>query len=276
MPEHSLESIYQRLEEKVKLLREKGIDLELVPQREIWTEPTLAPEDSPVLQSLLQASYRIRGKSLPVVGVPIQSDARHFLAKGISTVNFGPGRPENGVHGTNEHLEISDLMESIKILVLAAGDLLGPGVIWMLSADLVKKAAFNIGFDLVGITQARPLTSLEELFRKGERITFESPFIKATPEERWILGLPRARSIIMVGLSYYAGIPKRRSPTGFFSRSAWEETITRSWERGYPGWGSYFQFDPALVTVLLWIQGPLPERNWPVVPAWGGWVRIPP
>lgn len=127
MPEHSLESIYRRLEEKVKPLREKGIDLELVPQREIWTEPTLAPEDSPVLQSLLQASDRIRGKSLPVVGVPIQSDARHFLAKGISTVNFGPGRPENGVHGTNEHLEISDLMESIKILVLAAGDLLGPG-----------------------------------------------------------------------------------------------------------------------------------------------------
>ncbi len=127
MPGHSLEAIYRRLEEKLLPLQVKGLVLELIPHREVWTEPTLSPENSPVLQSLLHASAKIKGQSLPVVGVPIQSDARYFLAKGIPAVNYGPGRPENGVHGINEHLEINDLVESIKILILAAGDLLGPG-----------------------------------------------------------------------------------------------------------------------------------------------------
>ena len=41
MPGHSLEAIYRRLEEK--LLPSKKAVLELIPHREVWTEPTLSP-----------------------------------------------------------------------------------------------------------------------------------------------------------------------------------------------------------------------------------------
>lgn len=135
----------------------------------------------------------------------------------------------------------------------------------MLSADLVKKAAFKSGFDLAGITQARPLTSLEELFRKRRENNLESLFIKATLEERLDPGLflPGAKSIIMVGLSYYAGAPKKGDHLqGFFSRSAWGRDYHWVLGERLSRLGQLLsEFDPGLVYRTFVDTGPLPERE---------------
>ncbi|NLC37668.1 MAG: tRNA epoxyqueuosine(34) reductase QueG [Clostridia bacterium] len=135
----------------------------------------------------------------------------------------------------------------------------------MLSADLVKGAAFSVGFDLVGITDAGPLTDLGQLLRERRESKLESPFITAAPEERVNpeLFLPGARSIIMVGLSYYTDVSRRGGRLrGLFSRSAWGRDYHRVLGERLSWLGQLLKgFDPGLIYRPFVDTGPLPERE---------------
>jgi acetylornithine deacetylase/succinyl-diaminopimelate desuccinylase-like protein len=64
---------------------------------------------------------------IPVIGVPLYTDARHYAERGIPTVLYGAGPRtilEANAHNADEKLRLNDLRAATKIPALAVGDLL--------------------------------------------------------------------------------------------------------------------------------------------------------
>ena len=93
----------------------------------------------------------------------------------------------------------------------------------MLSADLVKKKAIETGFDLVGITDAKPMreltTLLEERQLQGKEPEFVSDSIEKRLEPKFFF--PKAKSIVMTAVNYYYSAACNESFRSKLSRSAW-------------------------------------------------------
>ncbi|MEH7011694.1 ArgE/DapE family deacylase [Neobacillus niacini] len=87
------------------------------------------PEDTPLIQSLAENWKLILKEDgeLPVHGVPLYTDARHFFAAGIPTIMFGVGpkvlEEANG-HRADENIRLSDLQAATKIIACTLYDLL--------------------------------------------------------------------------------------------------------------------------------------------------------
>ncbi|MDF2788973.1 MAG: peptidase [Neobacillus sp.] len=87
------------------------------------------PENTPLVQALAANWQMILNEEsvLPVHGVPLYTDARHFFAAGIPTVMFGVGpkvlEEANG-HRANENIRLSDLQAATKIIACTLYDLL--------------------------------------------------------------------------------------------------------------------------------------------------------
>jgi acetylornithine deacetylase/succinyl-diaminopimelate desuccinylase-like protein len=70
----------------------------------------------------------VLGVEVPVNGVPLYTDARHYAARGIPVVLYGAGPRtllEANAHNANENLRLSDLRGATKVVALAVADLLG-------------------------------------------------------------------------------------------------------------------------------------------------------
>ncbi|WP_419954231.1 ArgE/DapE family deacylase [Neobacillus niacini] len=87
------------------------------------------PEDTRLIQAL-DANWRSilqEDGELPVHGVPLYTDARHFFAAGIPTIMFGVGpkvlEEANG-HRADENIRLSDLQAATKIVACTLYDLL--------------------------------------------------------------------------------------------------------------------------------------------------------
>jgi acetylornithine deacetylase/succinyl-diaminopimelate desuccinylase-like protein len=68
----------------------------------------------------------ILGVDVPVTGVPLYTDARHYAARGIPVVLYGAGPRtllEANAHNANENIRLSDLCAATKIVALAVADL---------------------------------------------------------------------------------------------------------------------------------------------------------
>ncbi len=66
---------------------------------------------------------------IPVQGVPLFTDARHYAARGIPTVLYGAGPRsmlEARGHNSDENLRLHDLYRASKVLALTLADLLAP------------------------------------------------------------------------------------------------------------------------------------------------------
>jgi acetylornithine deacetylase/succinyl-diaminopimelate desuccinylase-like protein len=67
------------------------------------------------------------GESIPVQGVPLYTDARHYSTAGIPTVLYGAGpktlQEANG-HGADECLRLNDLRKATAVLALTLADLI--------------------------------------------------------------------------------------------------------------------------------------------------------
>ncbi len=67
---------------------------------------------------------------MPVTGVPLYTDARHYAAAGIPIVLYGAGPRsilEANAHNANENLRLDDLRAATKIIAMAVADLCGQG-----------------------------------------------------------------------------------------------------------------------------------------------------
>jgi acetylornithine deacetylase/succinyl-diaminopimelate desuccinylase-like protein len=64
---------------------------------------------------------------IPVKGVPLYTDARHYSARGIPTVLYGAGPRsirEANAHGVDEHIKLSDLKAATRVIEATLRDLL--------------------------------------------------------------------------------------------------------------------------------------------------------
>jgi succinyl-diaminopimelate desuccinylase len=90
------------------------------------------PENTPLVQSLAENWKLVLNEEgeLPVHGVPLYTDARHFFAAGIPTIMFGVGpkvlEEANG-HRADENIRLTDLQAATKIIASTLYDLLAGG-----------------------------------------------------------------------------------------------------------------------------------------------------
>lgn len=72
----------------------------------------------------------VLAEAVPVAGVPLCTDARHYAEAGIPTVLYGAGArtlAEAHVGGPDERLRLDDLAHATRVVALAAGELLETG-----------------------------------------------------------------------------------------------------------------------------------------------------
>lgn len=65
--------------------------------------------------------------TVPITGVPLYTDARHYAERGIPTVLYGAGPRtilEANAHNADENLRLNDLRAATKVVALAVADLL--------------------------------------------------------------------------------------------------------------------------------------------------------
>jgi acetylornithine deacetylase/succinyl-diaminopimelate desuccinylase-like protein len=97
-------------------------------RRLLLAEP-LAPR--PATQRIAAAIQRrakeVLREEVPLAGVPLYTDARHYAAAGIPIVLYGAGPRSLGeanAHNANENLRLNDLRAATKVVAMAVGDLL--------------------------------------------------------------------------------------------------------------------------------------------------------
>lgn len=93
--------------------------------------PAMSPtEDTEALVAAFQEdAERRRGSTLPVLGIPGDTEGRHYAAAGIPTVLFGAGpkTPGDGnVGGPDEFLVLDDLRTATEVVANVVASLLSP------------------------------------------------------------------------------------------------------------------------------------------------------
>jgi acetylornithine deacetylase/succinyl-diaminopimelate desuccinylase-like protein len=103
-----------------------GIGVEV--RRILLAEPLA---ELPGVEKLIAAfkdnAQEVLGETIPVQGVPLYTDARHYTKHGIPTILYGAG-PRTLVeargHNSDENLRLEDLRKATKVVALALSDLL--------------------------------------------------------------------------------------------------------------------------------------------------------
>jgi acetylornithine deacetylase/succinyl-diaminopimelate desuccinylase family protein len=102
-----------------------GISLSV---RQILLAAPLAPLPGSdwIVSAIQRHAQTILRTAVPVTGVPLYTDARHYAARGIPVVLYGAGPKtllEANAHSANENIRLSDLRSATKVVALAAADL---------------------------------------------------------------------------------------------------------------------------------------------------------
>ncbi|WP_233235963.1 M20/M25/M40 family metallo-hydrolase [Bordetella sp. LUAb4] len=80
-----------------------------------------------LIEPLRRHAQAIMGSEIPVQGVPLYTDARHYTHQGVPTVLYGAGPRtlmEARGHNTDENLRLNDLLKATKVVALTLADLL--------------------------------------------------------------------------------------------------------------------------------------------------------
>lgn len=98
-------------------------------RRLMLAEPLTPRPGTERISAAIQRRARVvLGVDVPIAGVPLYTDARHYAAAGIPVVLYGAGPHSLGeanAHNANENLRLSDLRAATKIVAMAVADLLG-------------------------------------------------------------------------------------------------------------------------------------------------------
>ncbi len=80
-----------------------------------------------LVEPLQRNAEAVLGEAVPVYGVPLYTDARHYAAAGIPTVLYGAGPrslTEANAHAADERLPLGDLHKATEVVALTLLDLL--------------------------------------------------------------------------------------------------------------------------------------------------------
>jgi acetylornithine deacetylase/succinyl-diaminopimelate desuccinylase family protein len=104
-----------------------GVDVEA--RRILLAMPLIPQPGTERITAAIQRHARaVLGTDVPVTGVPLYTDARHYAARGIPAVLYGAGPRtllEANAHNADEQLRLSDLRAATKIVALAVAELCG-------------------------------------------------------------------------------------------------------------------------------------------------------
>jgi acetylornithine deacetylase/succinyl-diaminopimelate desuccinylase family protein len=103
----------------------KGIT---VTARQVLLATPLVPQSGSdrIAAAIQRRAQSILRTDVPVTGVPLYTDARHYAARGIPVVLYGAGPRtllEANAHNANENIRLADLQSATKIVALAIADL---------------------------------------------------------------------------------------------------------------------------------------------------------
>lgn len=106
--------------------RHAGVVLEL---RRLLLADALRPlaGQERLVEALQRHAARVFGESVPAVGVPLYTDARHYARAGIPVVLYGAGPrtiEESNAKRADENLLLEDLHRATRVVACAAADLL--------------------------------------------------------------------------------------------------------------------------------------------------------
>ncbi|WP_237179117.1 ArgE/DapE family deacylase [Paenibacillus sp. MMS18-CY102] len=122
-PEQAERELVKRLEEAAE--QYPGVTIEI--RRILLALPFgPVPESSPLIGALQHNASQLLGERLPIEGVPLYADARHFYEAGIPAVMFGAGPrtlAEANGHRADEHVELADVSAAVRIVALSLYDL---------------------------------------------------------------------------------------------------------------------------------------------------------
>lgn len=128
IPEESVEEAESHLRALIEsaVAHRPGITLEI--KRILLAEPLLElPEAARMIIALRTHAEEEFGVAIPVQGVPLYTDARHYSSAGIPTVLYGAGpktlQDANG-HGADECLRLEDLRKATAVVALTLADLM--------------------------------------------------------------------------------------------------------------------------------------------------------
>jgi succinyl-diaminopimelate desuccinylase len=131
IPEESAEEVELQLRALIEtaISLRPGITLEI--KRILLAEPLLElPGAARMIIALRTHAEEEFGVAIPVHGVPLYTDARHYACAGIPTVLYGAGpktlQEANG-HGADECLRLDDLRKATAVIALSLADLMRGG-----------------------------------------------------------------------------------------------------------------------------------------------------
>ena len=103
-----------------------GIEIEV--KRILLAEPLAElPGVEKLIAAFTGCARQVLGETIPVHGVPLYTDARHYTKQGIPTILYGAGPRtlmEARGHNSDENLRLEDLRKATKVVALALAELL--------------------------------------------------------------------------------------------------------------------------------------------------------
>ena len=130
IPEENAAVVESTLRESIDGFAQQWPGTEVRVKRIMLAMPLMPIEGQQRLIDALSRAARHRfGTDLPLAGVPIYTDARHYAAAGVPTVLYGAGPhtlAEANGHRPDERLRLDDLARATDVVALALADLLAP------------------------------------------------------------------------------------------------------------------------------------------------------
>jgi acetylornithine deacetylase/succinyl-diaminopimelate desuccinylase-like protein len=131
IPEEEPARVETELRELIAAGAQRHRDIKVDVRRLLLAEPLRPqPGTERIAAAIAQHAKSILGVDVPVTGVPLYTDARHYAAAAIPIVLYGAGPRsilEANAHNADENLRLADLRAATKIVALAVADLCGAG-----------------------------------------------------------------------------------------------------------------------------------------------------
>jgi acetylornithine deacetylase/succinyl-diaminopimelate desuccinylase family protein len=129
IPEENPAEVEAGLREVIAASATRDARIKLDVRRLLLAMPlTPQPGADRIVAAIQRHAKTILGVDVPVTGVPLYTDARHYAAAGIPIVLYGAGPRsilEANAHNANENLRLNDLRAATKIVATTVADLLG-------------------------------------------------------------------------------------------------------------------------------------------------------
>jgi acetylornithine deacetylase/succinyl-diaminopimelate desuccinylase-like protein len=129
IPEESAAEVEAGLRKLIEDSARSYAGIKVTVRQVLLAAPLVAqPGTERVASAIQRNAQAILNTEVPVTGVPLYTDARHYAAHGIPVVLYGAGPRtilEANAHNANENIRLSDLRAATKIIALTVASLCG-------------------------------------------------------------------------------------------------------------------------------------------------------